>query len=181
MARIDVPDGPGLERERLLAMQLDVAIGMGAYADAVYTKTSLPPRVREVARFRIARANGCPVCLNTRSPRATNDGLDEAAVDAVVGCDVGELGSVGDLDEREQLAGRYADRFATDHHSIDDEFIDELRQHFTDVEIIELTALCAMTLGNGRLLTVLGVEADDDGHYLLPEAPPPTKTPDSAP
>ena len=29
MARIDVPDGSGLERERLLMMQLDVAMGMG--------------------------------------------------------------------------------------------------------------------------------------------------------
>ena len=44
MARIDVPDGDGLERERLLMMQLDVAMGMGAFAEAVYEKTSLPPR-----------------------------------------------------------------------------------------------------------------------------------------
>ena len=174
MARIDVPTGPGLERERLLAMQLDVAMGMGAYADAVYTKTSLPPRVREVARFRIARANGCPVCLNTRSSRAAADGLDEQNVDELLACEIGGLDALGGLSEREQLAGDFADRFATDHHSIDDAAIAELRHHFTDVEIIELTALCAMTLGNGRLLTVLGVEADDDGHYLLPENPEPT-------
>lgn len=171
MARIDVPNGPGLERERLLAMQLDVAMGMGAYADAVYTKTSLPARVREVARFRVARANGCPVCLNTRSPRATADGFDESVVDDVVACDIGGLDALGDLSDRERLAGEFADRFATDHHSIDDAFMAEVRHHFSDVEVIELTALCAMTLGNGRLLTVLGVEADDDGHYLLPEAP----------
>ena len=174
MARIDVPTGPGLERERLLALQLDVALGMGAYADAVYTKTSLPPRVREVARFRIARANGCPVCLNTRSQRAAAEGFDDRTVDAVVGCDIGGLGALGELCERERLAGEFADRFATDHHSIDDASMAELRRHFTDIEIIELTALCAMTLGNGRLLTVLGVEADDDGHYLLPENPEPT-------
>ena len=31
MARIDVPDGPGLERIRLLMMQPDIAVGMGAY------------------------------------------------------------------------------------------------------------------------------------------------------
>lgn len=171
MARIDVPTGPGLERERLLAMQLDVAMAMGAYADAVYTKTSLPPRVREVARFRIARANGCPVCLNTRSPRAAAAGFDDHTIDAVVTCDIGGLDALGELSERERLAGDFADRFATDHHSIGDATMTELRRHFTDIEIIELTALCAMTLGNGRLLTVLGVEADDDGHYPLPENP----------
>ncbi|HAB57702.1 MAG TPA: hypothetical protein DCE75_06580, partial [Acidimicrobiaceae bacterium] len=103
MARIDVPDGSGLERERLLMMQLDVALGMGAYSAAIYEKTSLPPRVREVARLRIAAANGCPVCLNTRSAHATEDGFDEAAVEAVVACDLGGVHTLGDLDERERL------------------------------------------------------------------------------
>ena len=169
MARIDVPHGSGLERERLLMMQLDVAMGMGAYAAAIYEKTSLPARVREVARLRIAAANGCPVCLNTRSARATDDGFDESMVDAVVTCELGGVHTLGDLDDRERLAGDFADRFATDHHSIDDELMASLRDHFTDVEIVELTALCAMTLGNGRFFTVLGVEADDDGHYFVNE------------
>ena len=171
MARIDVPDGPGLERIRLLMMQPEVALGMGAYASAVYEKTSLPARVREVARLRIAAANGCPVCLNTRSPNATAAGLDETLVDAVVTCSVGGVHGLGDLDERERVAGEFADRFATDHHRIDDDFMATVRSRFTDVEIIELAALCAMTIGNGRFLTVLGVEADDDGHYLLDEGP----------
>ncbi|MEM9203255.1 MAG: carboxymuconolactone decarboxylase family protein [Actinomycetota bacterium] len=170
MARIDIPDGEELERIRLLMMQPDIAIGMGSYASAVYEKSSLPARIREIARLRIASANGCPVCLNTRSPNATADGLDENLVDTVVTCAVGAVAELEDLTEREQLAGEFADRFATDHHRIDDAFMAQLRQAFTDVEIIELTATCAMTLGNGRFLTVLGVEADDDGHYLLTEA-----------
>lgn len=169
MARIDVPDGEGLERERLLMMQLDVAIGMGAFAKAVYEKTSLPAREREIARLRVAVANGCPVCLNTRSPKAEADGLDEGGVQEVIACSIGAAPEIEGLTERERLAGEYADRFATDHHSIDDAFMAEIRTHFNDVEVIELTALCAMTVGNGRFMTVLGIEADDDGFYLLPE------------
>lgn len=169
MARIDVPDGPGLERIRLLLMQPDLAVGMGAYASAVYEKTSLDARVREVARLRIAAANGCPVCLNSRSPGATADGFGEELVDAVVACPVGGVHTLGELDEREQIAAEFADRFATDHHRIDDDFMATVRDHFTDIEVIELTAVCAMTIGNGRFLTVLGVEADDDGHYLIDE------------
>jgi hypothetical protein len=65
--------------------------------------------------------------------------------------------------------GELAGRFATDHHSIDDALMREIKAQFTEVEIIELTALCAMTVGNGRFMTVLGIEADDDGFYLLPE------------
>ena len=169
MARIEVPDGPGLERERLLMLQPDVAIGMGAFAQAVYEKTSLPAREREIARLRVAVANGCPVCLNTRSARAAADGLDEDAVQEVLACSIGHAPRIEGLTDRERLAGEFADRFATDHHSIDDAFMAELRAQFSDVEIIELTALCAMTVGNGRFMTVLGIAADDDGFYALPE------------
>ena len=59
--------------------------------------------------------------------------------------------------------------YGTNHHSIDDDFMGEVRTHFSDVEVIELTALCAMTVGNGRFMTVLDIAADDDGFYLLPE------------
>lgn len=169
MARIDVPSGSGLERERLLMLHPEIALGMGAYAAAVYEKTTLAPRIREVARLRIAAANGCPVCLNTRSPQAEAEGFDEAAVSAVVSCSIDGTDQLTDLSDRERLAADFADRFAHNHHAIDDAAMAELRHHFTDLEIIELTALCAMTLGNGRFMTVLGVEADDDGHYLLPE------------
>lgn len=169
MARIDVPDGAGLERERLLMMQPDVAIGMGAFAQAVYEKTSLPAREREIARLRVAAANGCPVCLNTRSPKASAEGLGEQAVQEVVACAIGAAPAIDGLTERERLAGEFADRFATDHHSIDEGFMGEIRAAFSDVEVIELTALCAMTVGNGRFMTVLDIAADDDGFYLLPE------------
>jgi len=168
MARIDVPDGPGLERERLLGMQLDVAIGMGAYSQAIYEKTSLPAREREVARLRVAAANGCPVCLNTRSAAAMDQGLDEDDYATVTSCAIGGLDAL-DLTDRERLAGEFADRFATDHHAIDDAFMAGMREHFSDVEIIELAALCAMTVGNGRFMTVMGIPADDDGVYWLPE------------
>ena len=50
--------------------------------------------------LRIAAANGCPVCLNTRSAHATEDGFDEATVEAVVACDLGGVHTLGDLDER---------------------------------------------------------------------------------
>jgi len=43
-----------------------------------------------------------------------------------------------EITERERLAVRFAQRMATDHHSMDDDFFDELRDEFTDPEIFEL-------------------------------------------
>ena len=43
-----------------------------------------------------------------------------------------------DLPYREKLAVRFAQRMATDHQNVDDEFFAELRREFTDPEIFEL-------------------------------------------
>ena len=61
MAHVDIPEGDGLERSRLWALQPDVAKGIGITGHALYTKISLDTRVREVARMRIAQINQCHI------------------------------------------------------------------------------------------------------------------------
>jgi len=56
---------------------------------------------------------------------------------------------------REALAVEFAERLATDHHSIDDLFFDRLRQHFSEPEILELGMMAGQYIGFGRLLMVL--------------------------
>lgn len=59
MARVDIPDGEGIEMYRLWSLAPAMAGAVGALGDAVYTDSSLPVRVREVARMRIAQINDC--------------------------------------------------------------------------------------------------------------------------
>ena len=61
MARIDLPDGEGLERIRMWSLQPDVGMAMGAAAKTLYTKISLDVRVREIARMRVAQINRCHI------------------------------------------------------------------------------------------------------------------------
>lgn len=61
MARIDVPEGEGLERSRMWMLQPDVAKGIGIAGKALYTQISLDVRVREIARMRIAQINQCHI------------------------------------------------------------------------------------------------------------------------
>ena len=61
MARINVPEGSGLERRRVWKLQPDVGMSMGAAANALYTKISLDVRVREIARMRVAQINQCHI------------------------------------------------------------------------------------------------------------------------
>ena len=60
--------------------------------------------------------------------------------------------------DRERVAIEYADRFVTDHLSLDDDFWSRLRMHWDDAEILDLTVCVAAFLGLGRLTQVLGAE-----------------------
>lgn len=59
--------------------------------------------------------------------------------------------------EAEKLAIEFAESYCLDHHSMNDEFFERLRTQFTDSEILDLATCCAMFLGLGRLMAVLGV------------------------
>ena len=124
------------------------AIGL---VDAAYNKSILPVRVREAARMRIAQLNDCAVCLAFRADKVRDQGLGEDFYRAV--------GSRADgpLDEQERLAVEYAERFAVDHTSIDDAFVERLRAWFTDPEIFDLTVCLSAFLGLGRTLRALGI------------------------
>ncbi len=63
-----------------------------------------------------------------------------------------------DLPEREKLAIRFAERMATDHQNVGDEFFGELRREFSDAEIFELGMITGQFIGYGRLLAMLDLE-----------------------
>ena len=61
VARINVPEGDGMEVSRLWSLAPDIGVGVHAFSKAVYEKASLPVREREVARMRIAQLNQCDI------------------------------------------------------------------------------------------------------------------------
>ena len=67
-----------------------------------------------------------------------------------------------DLPYREKLAVRFAERMATDHQNVDDEFFIELRREFTDPEIFELGMITGQFIGYGRLLAMLDLENPEE-------------------
>jgi alkylhydroperoxidase family enzyme len=61
VARIDVPAGDGDEVTRLFLMRPELSGAAGKLAEAVYHKSLISTREREVARMRIAQINQCPI------------------------------------------------------------------------------------------------------------------------
>ena len=48
---------------------------------------------------------------------------------------------------------------ATDHHNMDDDFFDRLKQHYSDEQILELGMMIGQFIGFGSLLMVLDLES----------------------
>ncbi len=151
MARLDIPPGEGGDAVQIWSLQPALGTAATRLVDAAYNKSILPVRVREAARMRIAQLNDCTVCLAFRADKVRAQGLDENFYSAVGSPDGAAL------TEQERLAVEYAERFAVDHTSIDDAFMERMRLRFTDPEILDLTICLSAFLGLGRTLRVLGI------------------------
>jgi AhpD family alkylhydroperoxidase len=120
----------------------------GAYQDSI-----LPADERELARMRIAQINDCVACSDFRAPSVLDAGIAPELYE-----NVAAYATYPGYTPRQRLAIEYAERFAIEHPSIDDEFFGRLRGVFSDEEILDLTLCVAVFLGLGRSLTVLGVD-----------------------
>ncbi|WP_329116307.1 carboxymuconolactone decarboxylase family protein [Streptomyces sp. NBC_01465] len=130
-------------------------IGMAAanFSLAVYAHTTLGLREFEAARLRIAQINGCVFCLDWRTEKdgeKVEEGFDDA---------VAEWRTADVFDDRTRLAAEYAERYALDHHNLDDEFWERMTAHYSQVEIVELSMSIGSWLAFGRLNHVLGLDS----------------------
>ena len=132
-----------------------VAEALGSLNAALRANGTLSPRLLELVRLRIAFFNQCRSCIAVRYQSAIDDGLDEDAV-----CSLERPADAENLSDAERSALRFAELFATDHLAIDDAVYDELRQHFTEDELVELGLHCAIALGVGRLSATWDVSDD---------------------
>jgi alkylhydroperoxidase family enzyme len=132
-----------------------VAEAIGSLNAALRAIGTLPPRLLELVRLRIAFFNPCLPCIAVRYQSAIDDGLDEDAV-----CSLERPAEAENLSAAERSALRFAELFTTDHLAIDDAVYDELREHFSEDELVELGLNCAVALGVGRLSATWDVSDD---------------------
>jgi alkylhydroperoxidase family enzyme len=152
MARIEIPDGPGEDRQRMWALRPELGAAAENFSAVVQSSTILGVREHEAARIRIAHLNGCEPCSEARMADMDEWGLDESFYD-----DVDDPERRGRYTAREVLAIEFAERFVAGGHAFDDAFWARCHEHFTDAEVVDLATSCAKWLGLGRLNVVLGL------------------------
>jgi len=153
------PSAVELGISRIIAHRPEIALGLGQFTSALRLNRTLPERLMELVRLRIAFFNQCRSCMAIRYASAVDDGLNEGAV-----CSLERPAEAADLTPAEKAAIRYGELMATDHLAIDDAVYDDLRIHFSEPQIVELGLWCALCVGIGRLAASWDMVED------LPEA-----------
>ncbi|MCZ8368488.1 MAG: carboxymuconolactone decarboxylase family protein [Porphyrobacter sp.] len=122
------------------------ALGLMGFGGALKRNRTLPDRLVELVRLRVAFFNQCRSCMAIRYSDAVADGVTEGLV-----CSLERPQEAENLSAAEKVAIRYGELMATDHLAIDDAMHDELRQHFSEAQIVELGMTVAFFVGFGRL------------------------------
>lgn len=157
------PDAP--LREQVYAQAPGVARAYHDYKTALADAATLPPRLSELVRLRVAFHNQCRSCMALRYDSGAEAGVDEGLV-----CSLEKPQEASDLTEAEKAALEYADRLATDHLSVNDGTFARLREHFSHAEVIELGFLIATYVGYGRLAATLDMTDNLPAAYSDPTA-----------
>jgi AhpD family alkylhydroperoxidase len=131
---------------RIFAHRPQLAKGLTAFGGALKINRTLPDRLVELVRLRVAFHNQCKSCMAIRYQDAVADGVSEDLV-----CSLENPPEADNLTEAEIAAIGYADLFANNHLAIDDDVYDSLRAHFSEPEIVELGMTIAFFVGFGRL------------------------------
>ncbi|MYS87963.1 carboxymuconolactone decarboxylase family protein [Embleya scabrispora] len=150
---IDIPEDKDPIAYVWAEMVPEIGIAASTFSMKVYDASNLGLREFEAARLRIAQINGCIFCLDWRTERdgeKVEDGFDVA---------VTEWRTTEVFDDRTRLAAEYAERYAVDHHNLDDEFWARMTAHYTQAEIVELSMAIGSWLAFGRLNHVLGLDS----------------------
>ncbi|GAA0759409.1 AhpD family alkylhydroperoxidase [Erythromicrobium ramosum] len=122
------------------------ALGLMGFGGALKRNRTLPDRLVELVRLRVAFFNQCRSCMAIRYSDAVADGVTEGLV-----CSLERPQEAENLTAAEKVAIRYGELMATDHLAIDDAMYADLRAHFSEAQIVELGMTVAFFVGFGRL------------------------------
>lgn len=131
---------------RIYAHRPQLAEAYVTFTGSLRANRTLPLRLIELVRLRVAFHNQCRSCMAIRYSDAVDDGVSEDLV-----CSLERPEEAPDLTDAERAALRFADLLASDHLAIDDATIARLREHFSEPEVVELGMHVATYVGFGRL------------------------------
>src|SRR5262249_9977664 len=124
------------------------------HVGAVRWKTSLSGRIREIAIIRIAYLNRIAYVQQHVPALALGEGMSEAECEALKDWRASKA-----FDPRERALLAYADAM-TQGPEVPDDVFAELRRHFSEREILELTVLIGTYIMHNRVFNAVKVDLE---------------------
>jgi AhpD family alkylhydroperoxidase len=131
--------GTVLDSALLWARAPRVFLGVAFLYGMIDRKNSpLNPGLRSLVTVRVCQLNGCRFCVDINSATLLKRGVPVGQVEAL---DVWQQSVL--FSDRERVALEYAEAVTLRSDAIDEHLMEQLKRHFDDDAIIELTALIA--------------------------------------
>ena len=157
--------GEALEPSRLWGRTPRVFLALSALYGALDRKSSpLSPALRSLVQVRVSQMNGCSFCTDINSASGVKRGIDTDKLAALPAFRESPL-----FTEREKAALVHAETMTGNLPGDREAVIARLRGHFSDDEIVELTALIAFQNLSSKFNAALGVPSQ--GFCALPVRP----------
>jgi 4-carboxymuconolactone decarboxylase len=159
--------GSGIEPIEIWAHQPKMLSGMGKMEGAVRKGSSVDERLKMLIEAKGAAMIGCEYCLDLGSAICRRSGLaDEELIDLLC------YRESDHFSEREKVALDYTVAVMRTPVDVSDELFARLKEHFSDEQVVEITALLMVT-NHHRFNAAFGIESagfSDGSVCLVPQA-----------
>jgi|SRR5579862_99638 len=111
---------------------------------SIMNKGTLEPRYKELAYLKTALVNGCEYCMKAHTASSQKVGVTLEQIQALAFYQRSPL-----FDEKDKMTILYADRVTRGAAGIREGSVEELKKHFTEQQIVELTlVICVANFTN---------------------------------
>ena len=148
--------GPFLNQVKVFAHRAPVLRHIQGLLLDLSDEALLPKRYLEIALVVVSKLNECTYCVSHHEPRLVSEGLEAQTVAAILDDDCPGLDAV------ERLVRDYAVAVTQRPQRIRDAMFEELRRHFSEAQIVELTVRIALCGFFNRVNDALQIGIEDD-------------------
>jgi alkylhydroperoxidase family enzyme len=160
----DAAHGSGIEPVEIWAHQPKMMSGMGKFAGAARKGKSVDERTKYLIELKGAQMIGCEFCVDLGSQICRNSGFSDAELLALPRYRSSEL-----FTEREKLVLDYTAAVMRTPVGVTDELFARMQAHFSDAQLVEITALLtAVNLNRFNAAFKIGSAGFSDGMVCVP-------------
>jgi len=124
---------PPVEMVQAMCLRPEILRAFAGFGNCVYPGGLLERRVKELVIITASKTNECQFC--------TNSHVDLVGIADIVEDPLGVIERLDSLAPRERLAVEYTRAAMGDSNAIPPPLVEELHEHFTDPEMVELSFL----------------------------------------